>query len=579
MRWYSREFLKHLRRRVWREAQTRPDWRKTAWRNRLLQELPRFEPVAGSVIRVVFPWLFISIAIVVGMFSARWAETQASVLWLLLIWWGLVFAPGLANHLLQLASGGSGVSVLTQYPVNSLRVWDAISARVFRTSLWLIYDALMVFWFACNEAHVRPVVWFAAGIAAVVFWASVLALAVVLYGRRWPWSVYAFSALLLFAVGPVVAITQFQTGHLTSAQIAQVHGVLASSTPPGWACQLAEWLTGARADFPFVAVGLLVTLLAWALLCYRHIRERYTFWSLDEPAPIAPREEPAAGTDAGMFPEDRVDAIEQRVKSRAFLLPRIRQHSDSLSRRIIPASPRKEAIVDFLVGGRAYWVKPYVVGAGLVLLAPLPWKLLKVYDSDGAAILLGVTLLIGLSIATLYSSGLLTRSIIGTQQSRPISPFALLPIGARETDHVLLRVNVLRLIATLPCWLLAGAWMAFPLAESLLSGLRLGGLAWLVALLLQPGLAGSRHSRGIKAGFLGAMASLMLAMLTAVIVAGVVYLVATHAAWGWQAAALAALGLTSWGTGTIYRRYLAPRFDMFLLVGQLQPLADCAAVR
>lgn len=560
MRWYSREFLRRLRGRVRREVETQPEWRKTARRIRRQKRLHPLGTAFGVVIRSVFPWLIIYVTIRTETLSDEWGRVGVPVLWTLFMSWVLMVSLAYVSQLLGLLGGGFGVRTLAQYPVDSLQVWDAMVARVFRGSWWLIYEALVVVWFACREAHAPPAVWLAGVVGAMTVWISALALAVVLYARRWPPLVYVYAYLLLFGGGAFSAIILLRVGILEPAMVLQIHEILAWVTPPGWACQLAEWLTRARPDFPFVAMGLLAALVGYAIPCYRAIRERYTFWQIDDPATATGDEEPSPKTVAPVPDMSRVHEIEQRVKQGEFLKARVLRHPDWLARLTIPSSPRPAAIVDFLTGGRANWGKFQACTLVLmILLTPLLW--------NAAPETVGLTMVVMFVAGLLFLAVRLNSPIPVSRQVRSVSPFALLPIGSKEMRQVIVRVNAVRLVVALPCWLLAGVWMALAAAEAPLFGLRIGFLTWLAVLLLQPVLAALRYSREIKIRFFAALGLLFLILLPITAAEGVGAALITRASWGWQIAAEVVLGLVSCGAAALYQHYFAPRFDLLLRLG------------
>jgi len=237
MKLYAREFLRSLRRGVRRELKSHPEWRKTARRIRRRRGDGKW---ALYFWRGGTPLGFLALAI---------SSPPAHGLWLALIWWTMTLTFWRAGQFQGFFSPRGGARVFLLLPVTTSQVLDYGRWLVLRSSLWLIADALVVLAYAVVAGGAPHAAWWGVLPVALLIWLSGLATAIILLWR-WPRANYSGYASWLFmmAVGMTILLGKAQI--LSFAQLKGVFAVLVSTTPPGWACQVAMWLAGERPAFP-----------------------------------------------------------------------------------------------------------------------------------------------------------------------------------------------------------------------------------------------------------------------------------------------------------------------------------------
>lgn len=549
MKLYAPPFYRSLRQRVRRVVNARPEWRKAARQarggNRSLGVL---------AVRWAVPLLALIPAL---------REPSSPLLWLVFGLWALVMACFRAGQAQTLAAWQEGVNVFVQLPVSDGDVFSYIRGRILCTSCWLLFDALVVVSLACVVAGVRPAAWLCVLPVALLLWASVLALAVVLLWLR-PQANYAAWGSRLFYAAFVGSVVLRNTHALTSERVETMATILSWATPPGWALQLAAWIAGAGTPFPFAALGLLALFFAGAVPCYRALADQFVFWE-PETLPFQNAEEDEDDAPEPLA-ESRASEVEELIGTRAFLVPLATGDPGWIERLIFAALRRQAAVLDFLVGSEPGWSAWFRYGMLTLLATPLlAWLAAQANETAGAW-LLGMGLFGGLGFTTPLFGGQWRGFDLGPMGQRFIAVLSLLPVGFREIRHVVFTVNALRFLLALPCWLAAGWIVSRASGQPPLTGLRWAAELWLVLLLLQPFFLVFAFSRGTNdtaSGCLNASVFFLTMLLTVAVCGLALVAIFTDPAWLWHAAALLALAASTFAFEATYRwLYHGQRFDL-----------------
>ncbi len=550
MKLYAREFYRGLRRSVRREVKARPEWRKAA---RLARRGSR--PGGGAALRWVVPLLLLIPALI---------EESRPLLWGIVGLWALIMACFRAGQLQSLGAGQEGVTAFLQVPVSDAEVFRFIRGRILRRSCWFLVDSLVVLSVACVIADVRPVAWLGVVPAALLLWASVLALAVGAFKIR-PQMNYAGVGTALFYCIFVGGQVLRATKTLTPERLETTAVFLSWATPPGWATQIAAWVAGGGGGpFPFAALGLLVLAIGYAVPCCRALAEQFVFWE-PERLPFA-RAEESDEVEPEPPRESRASEVEERIGTRAFLTPLADGARGWIERLVFRGLRRHATVLDFLVGTMPGWSGLFRFGVLSLLAVPLlAWLVAQVSGTAGAW-MLGGGLLTTLFCTTPLFGGRWSGFDLGQMGHRFIAVLSLLPVGFREIRRVVLAVNAVRFALALPCWLAAGWIVSRAASEAPLTGVRWAAELWLVALLLQPFFLVFAFSRGTNdtaSGCLPLAVIFLGGLMTLATCGAAIAVIFVNGAWPWQAAAFLALAASSFGFERAYRwLYCSQRFDL-----------------
>ena len=110
---------------------------------------------------------------------------------------------------------------------------------------------------------------------------------------------------------------------------------------------------------------------------------------------------------------------------------------------------------------------------------------------------------------------------LGTLNCRAVGLLALLPIDMNAVSRVFLRVNGLRFLLALPCWLAAAGMGAWLLHVSLWLALGIVLKIWLLSLLTQPLLLAFSYSRGTNTSSRLLMSVLLFLLLAVLCLRGI----------------------------------------------------------
>jgi hypothetical protein len=553
MKLYRREFVRDLRRQAKREVRSRPEWRREA--RRLPGRWNRHRGLDG--LRWILPLLWLGLTAL---------PLPGHVLWGMLIFWGCLMTFNRAGQFQLYCTHYHEIRALVQYPVTTREVWAYVAARIFRTSCWWLADLLVVLLFYAYLKHAPLVVWLAVAPLAVLAWASVWAGAIVLCWKfpRAQFRMYSAGVWIMTIFG---IVSTKETGILSAEHMESVHWFLAWATPPGWAVQVIEWGLGVEHQFPVAAAGLLAFIVAFAVPCFRAMAGRFVFWQLEEKPGTQPPEDTAEEHAAqAQVRESHKSEIEARIGEGGFLQPALRSRRGWLDRVILRFCRRQEVLVDFLLGNSRPWSRPYVIGLATILLAPIAARLAGTWSATLSAWVLGVAIFSGLARTTPLFGGSWPGFALGPMKPRFVAFFALLPVGVPELRRCYLRINGLRFLAALPCWLVAGFWISPALAVAPLTGLYFAGCAWLGLLLFQPYFFVFKISPGTNdtsSGCLNLLVFLFLAVLPFTAVLATLFSILHSWPWVWQMVCFVVLGLTTFGFEAAYgRMYCGRRFDL-----------------
>lgn len=569
---YSRDLFRRLRHGTRREVKTRPEWREEARRIRRGRWSRHHDLGALRWIGSIF---FAGLAMMPHLKNFVWPA---------LTLWAVLLTLLRAAQFQHFCTDRNGCIVFIGLPISPRQVFDLGWGRVWRTSLWLGVDALAVLGTVIYFDSRSLKVWGALP-GAILIWLSLLASTAILLWR-WPRAAYdtfsSYLIVLLVAVG-------FALGRdvISTSQTTHVLAAFSWATPPGWACQLASWMTGEQPTFPVVAAGLLALLLAGAVPCFRAGADRFYFWEPDVPlAALVPFDDDAGNVDLGNAStqtenarEDRasnaeqVNATEALVRSRVFLAPFANFKLGWIERLVASRLRGQAATLDFLLAESPVWSTWYrlawiclAAGALLILLTArwlpdlTPWI-------GGGSIFLTVAL------STPLFGGQWPGFGVGVFGQRAAAVLALLPVSLREVRQVVLVVNAWRFVLALPCWLGASLLLGCFFEFTLPGAIRLGMEVWLILLLLQPFFLVFKYSQGTNdtsSGFLNVTGFYFGGFVVAGGVGAVIFAIAFQAAILWQGAAFAILAGITFGFEAAYRRlYASQRIDLLAKMGSM----------
>lgn len=584
MKLYDQQFLRTLRRGARREAATRVDWMKIS-RRRRWDWLFQFYDV--SALRFLIPVLLAVMPMGAG-----------HVHWLCFGAWAVLHAICRMLVVQAFNAPEGGGAPFVSMPVSSRQLFGHLVEKVFRASLWLLADAVAMMIINPLIYKTAAVHWWAAGPAVVLVWASTLSMVSIglfLLSHRPRWVLIGLAVMGLWSVIQLVlGFTLFRM--VPGSFIEPAVTSLLWITPPGWASHVAEWLVTPHLRFPWESMALLALSFALAVPVYRAMIERYTYWPTrdDAPPPVrqtqaaSPNSSPDASWEHGGKPFTETApsmesplAVEERIRRGTFLRPlaaRVSEvHLGWIERLVFAKFPGEAVLLDYMLGEPPGWSRLYVRALWLLAFSAVfawvtwPW-------THGAQMVVMIVLLSTVVfLTTPVFGGYWPGFYLAALQQRNIAVMAMLPVDLRRALILLWRVNGLRFLLALPCWLGAAAFFASPPEAPLAAVLRMGAECWLLALLLQPVTITCKYSQGtndvgrwfIAIGFL-VFAALFLAALTACIVA------IFNGGFLWQAGSLMFMAVVNFAFAAIYRRlYFGGYFD---LLAKRPPTTTVAAV-
>lgn len=568
MKLYDRQFVRSLSRVVRREVGTRAEWIEIVRRRRWDW---LFRTYDATYLRFIIPIVFAT----VPMGPTRWV--------VLGIWTVLIATLRAAQYQAFNAPRG-GTSPFVSAPVSSREVFDHIAARIFRATFWVPVDAVAAIGINLLIYGKGEIQWLGVLPAALLVWAATIAMTIGLLSRlpRVPYG----STIAIVACGMLVFWIAFASLDLHgSVFVGRMIASLLWVTPPGWACQIAQWMVEPHARFPVESMGLLGILFALAVPWYRALAERYAYWGQEDltpPPPPGPQMAArAAVVEAGVAEGNEAapdrpavagqvpHPVEEKILQGAFLQTAAAE-ALAVSRlgiveRFVLARFRSEAVLlDFMLGEIPRWSRQY--GRALILLA-VSAALVLLPSSSYSPIATMVSVMMmafALCIVTPILGGRWPGFFLGALQQRNIAVMTLLPVSVRALVSLVLRVNGLRFLLALPCWLAAAMIFAVAPQVSLDECLRVAAEFWLLALSLQPFIVTCQYSRGtndMSRWYLGVGFIFFIGLL---VVAGCLAIKANfHDGFLTQCGWLAVVAGMSFTFAAVYRRlYEGAHFDL-----------------
>ncbi|MEZ0254628.1 MAG: hypothetical protein ACAI37_05090, partial [Chthoniobacter sp.] len=561
MKLYDQQFVRSLRQEVRREVKTRREWMEIVRRRRWDW---LFRTYDATYLRFIIPIVLAT----VPLGQTRWV--------VLGIWTVLIATLRAAQYqAFNAPRGGAGPFVST--PVSSREVFDHIAARIFRATFWVPVDAVAVIGINLLIYGKGEIQWWGVIPAVLLVWAATIAMTIALLSRL-PYG----STIAIVTCGMLVFWIAFGLLDLHgSVFFGRMVASLLWLTPPGWACQIATWLVEPHARFPIESIGLLGILFALAVPWYRALAERYAYWEQEDLSPPPPPRPqmaaPAAMVDAGVAEgnEAALDPsavkgkvphpVEEKILRGAFLQTASAASRLGIVERFILRRFRSEAVLmDFMLGEMPRWSRQYsralillTVSAALVLLPSSSY-------SPIATMFAVMMVAVAMCIVTPILGGHWPGFYLGALQQRNIAVMALLPVSVRAVVSLLLRVNGLRFLLALPCWLAAAMIFAIAPRVSLDECLRVAVELWLLVLSLQPFIVTCHYSRGtndMSRWYLGVGFIFFIGLL---VVAGCLAIKANfHDGFLTQCGWLAVVAGMSFTFAAVYRRlYEGAHFDL-----------------
>lgn len=571
MKLYDQHFLRTVRRGVRREVDTRVEWIKIV-RRRRWDWLFQFYDVGA--LRFFIPVLLAVVPMGAG--HVRWLCFGA---WAIL----LTICRMLEVQAFNAPEGGSAPFV--SMPVSSRQLFDHLVEKVFRASLWLVGDAVAMVIINPLIYKTVAVHWWAAGPAVVLVWASTLSMVsigLLLLSRRPRWMLIGLFVMGLWAaLQLVLGFTLFRVrpGSFIEPSVTSLLWI----TPPGWATHVAEWLVTPHLRFPWESMALLALAFALTVPIYRALIECYTYWpKQDDAAPpvrrtqaASPSSSPDASWEHGGKPFTETEPsmesalpVEERIRRGTFLQPLAARvsavHLGWIERLVFAKFPDEAVLLDYMLGEPAGWSWLYVRALWLLVIGAVFARITWPWTHGPQMVVMIVLLSTVVFLTTPVFGGNWPGFYLAALQQRNIAVIAILPVDLRRALTLLWRVNGLRFLLALPCWLGVAAFFAFTPEAPLGGVLRIGAELWLLALLLQPVTITCKYSQGtndvgrwfIFLGFIF-FGLVFLVALTASVVA------IFNGGFLWQVGSLTFLLAVNMVFATIYRRlYFGGYFDL-----------------
>ncbi len=373
---------------------------------------------------------------------------------------------------------------------------------------------------------------------------------------------------------------------LNRAHLEGVFKLVAWVSPQGWATQVAMWFVGERREFPILPVGLLAILFAFAVPCFRAIRERLEFPESDRSMrgtihDIHEAGENEDGLEIASAPveESRAADVEQHVLEREFLQPWRDRRPGWIERFVVARFPQFATTLDFLLALGTNWSSMYFSGLKALVAGPALAWLVSHWSPVLSYYVCGFGLVVALAATTPLFGGSWPGLEFCQVGGRRAAIHALLPVDVRAIRRAILGANFLRFVIALPVWLAVALLLGHEAEVSLLTAARIGGQCWLLAFLMQPLILVFMFSQGTSDSNGGCLTQLLflLGCGSALVVFGLgLILVITTIAPNMSPSELAAvhagtalvLAAVTFGFEAVYRRlYARQRFDLLTKAG------------
>jgi hypothetical protein len=413
---------------------------------------------------------------------------------------------------------------------------------------------------------------------------SMLAMVAVLQWR-WPRKNLfgcAITALIFLSVVTIFAHKEWLTREHLAAAFKWVQWVL----PQGWAVQVAMWLAGERREFPVLAAGLLATLLAFAVPCFRTVRDRAEFPEVDSPAlrgtddlEESDLDEDGLAVARQPMAMSRSADVEQRVLERGFLRPPASLHG-WIERIVLRLFPQRGEMLEFLIGPGANWSSMYFTGLKAMIAGPALAWLISHWSPMLSYYVCGFGLLLALVLTTPLFGGHWMGLEFCRVGGRRAAVHALLPVDVRAIRNTILTVSVLRFLLALPVWIAVALFLGHEAGISVLASVRIGAHCWLLALSMQPLILVFVFSQGTSDSNGGCLTQLLFVTgcggALVAFIAGVSCIFVTTASGvsigetvAVHAVTPLVLAAVTFGFEAIYRRlYARQRFDLLTAPGK-----------
>lgn len=558
MSWYRQEFVGALRGKVRPIVRADPRLQEEARRHR-----PRFWTQYHDITKLRWMVSLVFAALTCIPESSAW-------IWHFLTAWATLLALLRAGQFQD--HWAASARTCLGLPVTSRQVFEEGVSRWLRTSLWLAVDALaiamVIDWRSPTPFSTPP----SPLLIAALVWCSAAATTVIALWWR-PLYRYDRLAVGVWSMGFLATVLMNRAGSPVAPMAKSVALALKWATPPGWACQAAAWLVGARPDFPVIAAGLLAFWIALAVPCHRAFKERFWIWEPDAPSPVPAIEESGLAEDGefdgATLVESRVSEVEDEVLRGEFLQPITSLpdgHLRWIERRIFSRLRDRVPLLDFLAGGHPGWSGTYLFGWKCLLAGTVLAWLSNFWIPGLAVPAIGLTMIVALGCATPLFGGDWPGLRLGYLGNRQLAILALYPVSLREVSRTILTVNVLRCLLAIPCWLMSFILFAYFSTMDWLPTLQIGAGLWLITLLVQPFLFVVKISPGTNDTSCGCLSVLVFISACSVPFLSAlasVFVLFSPVAPLWQIAAFFTLALTSFGFEAFYRwLYNTKTFDL-----------------
>ena len=550
---FSKSFVRGLQRRVRLETKQHPRWKIEARSAR--KSAPRTTQNR---------WRWLVPLLAIGVTAT--AKGAALALPILLAWSAtlMLFRAAQIQHLFFAHSESTPFS---QFPVTEQFVFRHAARRLLRTSLWLGVDVL--FFLAAfavriqSEAIAESLLLAAA--CAVGIWAAAMGGAITLVWIRpgFPFGIISGFALSFGWAGILIVSSERL---FTPASIYTAYESFRWCLPTGWVCLLIEpWLQGNRAPLA-LPLALLAGLGAASVAAVFSLRRAFTFW------PPAIESENSNEPPLAEVPVSRVSEVEDAITSRIFLSAQDWTRGEFLERTAARwLTPREHRVMNLALILPPGWTAGYPYACLLLIATPTVAWLAQRFGGVRPEWILVLGTLAGLGIITPLFGGGWTAFDLVAIANRATAVCNVWPVSLRELRGCVLKLNLVRFLFALPCWLCAGASSATFFAAPISQGIIIAGKSWLLVLALQLFFLAFKYSASTNdtsSGFL--FVTLFGAICFSIVAAAgtAVFLSFTAGSFLHWLIAVAVVALLSWLLETAYRRaWRAQQFDLLAKSG------------
>ncbi len=475
--------------------------------------------------------------------------------------WSSILMLARAAEIQALFFGHSESAPLFQFPVTDRVVFSRAARRLLWSSGWLGVDVFILLATVAlrnegPESLATSVLLDA--VAAIGIWGAALSSAITLVWMR---PRFAFGQIFVFTfVGGIVGIwVAAHKNYANPDTIRAAYNCAKWFLPSGWVCVLIEpWISGGGIN-PLVPLALLGTLATTTAVAARRLSAAFTFWPPHIESADAREQIPDEP------PISRVSEVEEAILTRDFLSAPVWTRDGFIERAASRfLSPREHRVLDLALTSAPGWSRRYPYAFLLVLAAACIARFARdTVSQPNLIIALGIA---GLGMITPVFGGNWTAFALVPIAHRATAVFNFFPVGVRELGRCILKLNLVRYLFALPCWLFGGGASAAALGSPISDGVLFAGKSWLLALALQPFFLAFKYSattNDTSSGCLFVTALLLsaLAVLAAAIAAA---LLSFHpdkvAPWS---IAVVLLAILSWLFEAAYRRaWRSRQFDL-----------------